>query len=43
MRHIIQAQPPIIAPQPSTGSYESAPEIKNECKARFALAVEAME
>jgi hypothetical protein len=27
MRHIIQAQPPIIAPQPSTGSHQIAPDI----------------
>jgi hypothetical protein len=27
MRHIIQAQPPIIAPQPSTASHQIAPDI----------------
>jgi hypothetical protein len=27
MRHIIQAQPPIIAPQLSTGSHQIAPDV----------------
>jgi hypothetical protein len=42
MRRIIQAQPAIIAPQPSTGSHQTAPIVK-ECKARFARAGKAME
>jgi hypothetical protein len=32
MRHIIQAQAPIIAPQPSTGSNQIAPDIKTIVK-----------
>jgi len=43
MRHIIQAQPPIIATQPTTGSNQIAPDIGNECKARFVPVVEAVD
>jgi hypothetical protein len=40
MRHIIQAQPPIIATHPTTGSNQIALDIGNECKARFVSVVE---
>jgi hypothetical protein len=43
MRHIIQAQPPIIATHPTTGSNQIAPDIGNECKARFVRVVEAVD
>jgi len=43
MRHIIQAQPPIIAAQPSTGSHQIAPDIGIQCKTLRLRAVEAMD
>ena len=42
MRHIIHAQPPIIATHPTTGSNQIAPDM-NECKARFVPVVEAVD
>jgi len=43
MRHIIQAQPPVIATHPTTGGHQIAPDIGNQSKRRFARAVEAMD